>query len=158
MSMSVSMSMPMAMTFSPWSEYRVSILFDSWTTSTLGEFVLAWFLVVLATITYHALRFLLIYTESVLKNNSKTFRLQFGDFTGIDESTSLTANDNAFDSKSDDKRLQLTKRERIRWRILHAMLSSGVYAVSCILLSIRLVYVCSECLFLCAVSGRCCLC
>jgi hypothetical protein len=146
-------SSSMAMTFSPWSQYQVSILFSSWTTSTVGEFVLAWFLVVLAAIAYHALRYVLAYTEDILKSNVKKHRFPFDDWMGMDESTPPTTNDSALDSNSDDKRkrLQLTVRDRLRWRIFHALLSSCVYAWALLLMLIAMSY--NSALFLALIVG-----
>lgn len=55
------------MTFSPWSEYQVSILWSSWDVKTRWEFFLSWCAVVLATVVYYGIRFLIHLVEDQME-------------------------------------------------------------------------------------------
>jgi len=50
------MDMSMTMTFTPWTDYKLKIVFDSWNVTTKGGFALSWFFVVGLTIAYQALK------------------------------------------------------------------------------------------------------
>ena len=46
----------MTMTFTPWTDYKLKIVFDSWDVTTKWQFAFSWLAVVLITIGYQALK------------------------------------------------------------------------------------------------------
>lgn len=124
----------MSMTFGSFGDYRTSIWFSAWTTSTPAEFAFAWFMVVLLVIGYHFLRYYTTVVEDkIVEMNGM---LAFAD--DIEEAAPLTEGVPAVrrrgrstDGSSGKHGVVLALREKMKWRVIHALISATTYGVSC---------------------------
>lgn len=123
----------MSMTFGSFGDYRTSIWFSAWTTSTPAQFALAWFIVVSLVIAYHFLRYYTTVVEDkIVEMNGM---LAFAD--DIEEAAPLTEGAPAArrrgrstDGASGKHGVVLALREKMKWRVIHALVSASTYGVS----------------------------
>lgn len=127
-------SSSMAMTFSSLSDYRTSILFSSWTTSTPIEFAIAWILVVLAVVAYHALRYYITIIEETIAESNERFQSAATDSEELEPFTNAGASNSKRHKSQEIGNIKhgamRVVREKIKLRIIHSIVSGLNYGVS----------------------------
>ena len=142
----------MEMTFSSWSEYQVSILWSSWDVKTRWEFFLSWWAVVLATVVYYGIRFLIHLVEDQMEGKQpvKVERTGGGNssYQGNDEVNQPMFKEHNPENASNrigpsnervyEEKISVTK---YLWlRVLHAVLSGLNYGLALLLMLIAMTF------------------
>ena len=149
----------MEMTFSSWSDYQVSILWSSWKVQTRWEFFLSWLAVVLATVVYYGVRFLIHLIEDQMESSaSVTVRDNRGSnnsssYQGNEVNQPMFPKDNENAGLVEDapahKDISVTK---YLWlRLLHAVLSGLNYELALLLMLVAMTF--NPSLFLALMTG-----
>lgn len=123
----------MAMTFGSVWDYRTSIWFSAWTTSSPAQFALAWFIVVMLVVAYHFLRYYVTVVEDkiVEMNGMLAFAEDIEEAAPLtDDASSARRRGRSADSTSGKHGVVLALREKLKWRVIHALISAATYGVS----------------------------
>eukprot|EP01033_Poteriospumella_lacustris_P015778 gene15778-11298_t len=135
----------MSMTFGSFGDYRTSIWFSAWTTSTPAQFALAWFIVVLLVVAYHFLRYYTTVVEDkiVEMNGMLAFADDIEEAAPLTEGAPATARrrGRSTDGTTSGKHgVVLALREKMKWRVIHALISASTYGLGLLLMLVAMTY------------------
>ena len=154
---SMSMPMTMVMTFGKWSDYQVTLLFDSWDIKTKSQYVVAWFGVVLAVVCWHGLKYLLTTcVEDSIRNlvlNTKTNSHDDSEYSNVNDLQSPTSSKqfSANHLLLSEGKTNFTWKKILILRVVHAFIAACIYALALLLMLVSMTYNCG--LFLALVVG-----
>lgn len=132
--------MTMSMTFSSWGTYKVSILFSSWEVSSKWEFTLSCFAIILATIIYHAVRYLIYILEDFmyLKTRQGSSIIDRTEYTKVGEPNLDDERVTATDMS--DASVHLSAARYLLLRAVHSVLSGLNYGLALMLMLVAMTY------------------
>lgn len=134
----------MAMTFTGLTAYQLDLLFSSWTITTRGQFTIAWFLVCIAVMVYHLIRYLVTILEREMSNASESYpheTLQQGPRDALDPNavnsvlTNSKAHSASISSATEHYNHSIVhghghmRSSRLVLKIMHALLTSFHFGV-----------------------------
>lgn len=125
----------MEMYFSPWSEYKLTLLFSWCNITEIWQFVLAWIVVFSAAVFHHWLKLQVTNLETSMqgKRRHKVIHNLFDD-SDTDDQESYLINSNMKDFK------KLTQSQMLTLRVIHFALVASSYALSLLLMLVAMTY------------------
>lgn len=122
----------MDMTFTSFSDYQVSILFSSWKCETKWQFALSWFVILLAAIVYHALRYMIYLVEDNMGDASVDSK--------NNESRRLVDSSNGYEGDHSSSDNTMSTGKYLSIRLFHSLLSGMTYGWALLLMLVAMTY------------------
>ena len=141
----MAMTMTMAMTFTPWTQYRVTLLFDWLVIDSPFEFFIAWLVVAAATILMHGVKYANLRVEASIAGDKKDNSL-FG--SSHDEDHIFTGFHSYKYRKSNGNNGNYTQ---MNLRIIHSVLGAIHYGLSLLLMLVAMTF--NSALFVALIIG-----
>jgi hypothetical protein len=133
----MTMIMSMQMTFGPFWDYKLSLLFSPWIIEEKWQFALAWVAVVLAVILYHSLHYVIFSIEAAMRYSYSVVRDSDG---GDIEMNVKRTNEPSLLFGSFDASRSLSGAWKMR--LIHAILGGASYALALLLMLVAMTYNC----------------
>ena len=131
----MTMVMSMQMTFGPFWDYKLTLLFNPWIIEEKWQFALAWVAVVLAVILYHSIHYVIFSIEAAMRYSYSAVRDSDG---GDIEMAAKQAHGPSLLDGSFDASKSLSGAWKMR--LMHAILGGTSYALALLLMLVAMTY------------------